>query len=464
MSKQYDYDAIIIGAGIGGLVCGCYLAKAGVKTLIIEKNHKPGGYCTSFTRQGYFFDACAHSLGENTNTVLKELGINKRVKIIRYNPSDIIIAPDFKISLWNELSKTIRELQNKFPKEKTNIKKFFNYLLHSKAISYVQLRNKTFKDVLDAYFSDVKLKSIFSLLVLGNLGLSPSLISAFTAVKFYKQFILSGGYYPQEGMQAFPDILAIRFKEFGGTLLLSHRVKKIKIKNGSATGVILNGNELISSKYVISNCDATQTFRDLINHKNSNPATLVQLNKLTQSLSMFILYLGFSKKIKTLPKEGTNVWLLPNYNVDKMYRSAINNEISHLNWFLLRTVKNKQSALMLVNSPFKNAKFWEKNKSRLIEVYIKKIEGIIPGISKHIIFKDAATPATLYKWTLNHKGAAYGWNSTPSQFLIPGFSQKTFIKNLYLTGHWTTIAQGIPGVIYLGKETAKIITTQERKL
>ena len=45
------YDAIIIGAGISGLVCGCYLAKAGMKVLIAEQHYKPGGYCTSFKRQ-----------------------------------------------------------------------------------------------------------------------------------------------------------------------------------------------------------------------------------------------------------------------------------------------------------------------------------------------------------------------------------------------------------------------------
>ena len=47
------YDVIIIGAGIGGLTCGCYLAKAGLKVLIIEQHNKPGGYCTSFERKGY---------------------------------------------------------------------------------------------------------------------------------------------------------------------------------------------------------------------------------------------------------------------------------------------------------------------------------------------------------------------------------------------------------------------------
>ena len=44
--KKDQYDVIIIGAGIGGLVCGCYLAKAGLKVLIVEQHNKAGGYCT----------------------------------------------------------------------------------------------------------------------------------------------------------------------------------------------------------------------------------------------------------------------------------------------------------------------------------------------------------------------------------------------------------------------------------
>ena len=55
MSKPYKnmYDVIVIGAGISGLVCGCYLAKAGLRVLIVEQHNKPGGYCTSFKRKGF---------------------------------------------------------------------------------------------------------------------------------------------------------------------------------------------------------------------------------------------------------------------------------------------------------------------------------------------------------------------------------------------------------------------------
>ena len=41
--KSDRYDVVIIGAGIGGLICGCYLAKANLKILILEQHYKPGG-------------------------------------------------------------------------------------------------------------------------------------------------------------------------------------------------------------------------------------------------------------------------------------------------------------------------------------------------------------------------------------------------------------------------------------
>ena len=198
----------------------------------------------------------------------------------------------------------------------------------------------------------------------------------------------------------------------------------------------------------------------MIGEKVVNKDTLIKLNSLKPSLSMFILYLGVDGKINEIPT-NSNIWFLPNYNIEKMYRSADEGEIKALDWFLVRLSQNlsqnKKSIIMLVNSPFKDSGYWEDNKEQLINIFIEKIEGLIPDLARHIIIKDAATPNTLYKRTLNYKGAAYGWEGVPSQFAILDFAQTTAIKNLYLTGHWTTLAQGISGVAYLGRSTAENI-------
>jgi phytoene dehydrogenase-like protein len=186
MSKfgNNTYDAIIIGAGIAGLVCGCYLAKAGMKVLIVEQHYKPGGYCTSFNRKGFTFDAAAHSFGSYRkvgimNRILKELNIDKKLKIKRYEPTDIFISPNYKISFWADIDRTILELHAAFPHEVNGINKFYHFLLNSKPFDFAALKNKTFNLLLDQYFIDENLKSILSFPVLGNAGLPPSLISAF---------------------------------------------------------------------------------------------------------------------------------------------------------------------------------------------------------------------------------------------------------------------------------------------
>jgi len=57
-----EYDVIIVGAGMGGLSVGAFLAGEGKTVLILEKHDKHGGYVGSFTRRGYTFDSAIFHL------------------------------------------------------------------------------------------------------------------------------------------------------------------------------------------------------------------------------------------------------------------------------------------------------------------------------------------------------------------------------------------------------------------
>jgi phytoene dehydrogenase-like protein len=455
------YDVVIIGAGISGLVCGCYLARAGMKVLIAEQHFKPGGYCTSFQKKGFTFDAAAHAFGGYKfgilGKVFTDLEINSKFKILRLDPSDTIISPDFRVSLWSNIEKTIEELQHSFPGEK-NIDKFFSFLFNPDPNSFSRIRSWTFKNLLDQYFVDHKLKAILSFPLFGNAGLPPSHISAFLGAKIYKEFLLDGGYYPEGGMQVLADSLALRFKEFGGKIKLKCLIKKILVKNGEATGVVTEEQNFIPSRYVISNCDARQTFLDLLGRDGIPTDFLNELNKMQYALSMFILYLGLDAYHHDLPEAGVNNWLLYHYNLDDAYAAAKAGELSNIGGYMARVSPDKKNMIAFINAPFKDLHYWKEHKAFQIEAFIERLQNdLVPNLSKYLLFKDAATPQTLYRYTLNYKGSAYGWEGTPAQLANPNFRKPSFVKGLFLTGHWTTQGLGIPGVVYVGYDTAHLL-------
>src|SRR3954468_3340510 len=92
------YDVVVIGAGIGGLICAALLARQGVRVLLVEQHYMVGGYCSTFRRGAYTFDAATHFyplLGNPTTmtgAVLRKLGC--RTRWLKMDPVDRFHLPD----------------------------------------------------------------------------------------------------------------------------------------------------------------------------------------------------------------------------------------------------------------------------------------------------------------------------------------------------------------------------------
>ena len=56
------FDAVIIGSGIGGLTCGAFLTRAGMRVCVLEQHSKIGGYAHSFKRKKFTFESGIHSV------------------------------------------------------------------------------------------------------------------------------------------------------------------------------------------------------------------------------------------------------------------------------------------------------------------------------------------------------------------------------------------------------------------
>ncbi|MDP3104472.1 MAG: NAD(P)/FAD-dependent oxidoreductase, partial [Candidatus Methanoperedens sp.] len=124
------YDAVIIGAGIGGMTCSTVLAKAGKKVLIVERNKRPGGYVTSYSRDGFIFDV-PHVIGglrkdKNLWKILHEIGVD--LEFIELEPYQKIIYPGHEIKVYTDIEKYKNELKTFFPQDSSDIDRFYRTL------------------------------------------------------------------------------------------------------------------------------------------------------------------------------------------------------------------------------------------------------------------------------------------------------------------------------------------------
>jgi len=186
------------------------------------------------------------------------------------------------------------------------------------------------------------------------------------------------------------------------------------------------------------------------------------LNKMQPSVSTLILYIGIDDAFNGLPHPGTNVWYLPYYDLDNIYNQGQLCNFAATG-FMLRVSPDKKTIVAFTGAPFRTADFWRQNKQVIAKNFLNRIAERIPELKNHIVYFDAATPATLYRYTLNDSGAAFGWAKTPSQTFESIYNRTTPIPGLYLTGHWTSIAFGLPGTCYTGYDTAQRILRKEKK-
>jgi phytoene dehydrogenase-like protein len=469
------YDVIIIGAGIGGLVCGCYLARSGLKVLIIEQHDKPGGYCTSFVRQGYKFDVGVHYLGGVRRgvlkTILEELQLEEKIEFCQFDPTDKIIMPDSVTYIRANPYDTVKEFVRSFPKETKNIEQFFSFVMQENILDiYMEVKKSTFKDILDNFFCDERVKASIGVLLLGNIGLPPVRISAFTAIVLLREFILDPGYYPLGGMQKFADSLADEFKNHNGVLLFSQKVMKICTKNEEVEGIMTSHGEKINSKIVVSNVDSLQTFKHLLDMP-TRESTIV--DKLIPSISIFACYLGIDKMPDHVLKEDCNIWSFSTYDMNNCYdflRQNISNKDIPGILFSFPSLHgslgkkcNKNVIQLFTLAPYETPKFWEKYKNPIEEKMMLLAEKVIPNLREYIGIEIIGTPLTFERYTSNYSGAAYGWASTPEQVKISLMPQKTSVVGLFLVGHWCTLGGGQGGVSTValsGKRAALEIINQ----
>ncbi|OGP78449.1 MAG: hypothetical protein A2V86_10605 [Deltaproteobacteria bacterium RBG_16_49_23] len=491
-----DWDVIIIGAGVAGLTCGCFLAQKGLNVLIVEKNQKIGGCCSSFQKDGFSFDLSVQSLGECQEggriwNLLKRLDLLDQIRFLPLEPAREYHFPDQKIVQSSQLEPHIENLSRLFPDEQKGIKQVYEVLkkifnefsripfsldwfnpssFSSQSPLLYQYRDKTYGELLNQYLSNTFLKTLLSIRTSYAL-LPPEEISVVGMAGIEMSYFNHGVSCVEGRVEQLPFKMGEAFEKMKGEIFLGREVEKILTGKKGAIGIQLKDGLQLTGKAVVSNIDARTTFSALLGEDQIPSGFRSKLKGMRPSLSYFILYLGIDGDLKELSVSNNEVF--PDDQLSKEYRDLYEDRIpEEAPFYLLAPSKvnpshapeGKSTLCLSMKAPHHYSRDWDQKViDSLSQSLISRASALIPGLEKRILVKAETTPRTIQKWTGNLLGAAYGWAQIPGQSGIHCLQRTTPVPNLFLTGHWTSPGGGIAAVVASGELTAGAIWSKFEK-
>jgi prolycopene isomerase len=487
LTNGKTYDAIVIGAGMGGLTSAALLAKGGLKTLLLEKEKQVGGYVVSFKRDGFIFDATGAFVGGcqeggEFNEILKQIGAHEEIEFIPIHDIQNIY-PGFEIHMHQGGFQSYMEtLLDLFPEEEKGLKVYFSLLkqMGNEIRSYsemtwtkkiffpfffwnlVRFHKTNHKRILDSLFKGGEIKMALHTLPATE---PPSRLSFLFVATVFNKALLEGVFYPKGSMGRISEVMARSFKQAGGEIYLQKDVVKILIKNGRVEGVLTKDEEVFQSPIIISGINPNRLI-DQLPPEVQKPF-LKRIRRFEYSLSCFILYLATDLDLKGM---GLSYFTYLRFlsDLEEEDRILQRGEIPNHPTMIVSiptlldpslAPPKKHLIKVLVYAPYHHQEEWGKGN---IEIYrrtkedfsqkiLQQLESkLIPDLRNHLLFYESATPLTLERYTGNQMGAMYGLASTPNQIGNFRPHHRTPIPGLFQVGHYTRPSHGILGASLSG--------------
>lgn len=333
-----SYDAVVIGAGHNGLTCACYLAKVGLKVLVLEEYHTIGGMTITeeITLPGFKSDV--HAFGyqlANFSPVPKELNLYRYgFELIKPEISYSHIFPNGGyISMYREIGKTMKSIEKYSKRDAVTWNKMFNTFLKNKdaviksinssprllssKLEYMENESKYKHDYnnieIDTYKLDIQsmrswanewFESEESKVMFGTfsafVGLGPDDAGGGGLSYLFANCIQDGGNnVVKGGFINLPIALSKFITSHGGQILTNSSVKKIIVRNGKAIGVRLeNGKEIGVKKIIASSTDPFTLVVKHLGEENVEKRILQKVKGIEWGDAIFAIYLALNNPIK----------------------------------------------------------------------------------------------------------------------------------------------------------------------
>lgn len=507
------YDAIVVGAGLGGLSTAAFLATNGRRTLVLEQNQVVGGCSQVYRRQGnkYEFDVGVHYIGDcapggTVDRLLHGLGLQDHIEFAELDPDGFstITLPTTTFRVPRGWQAYEDRLAATFPDQEAGIRRCVRTLrtvaeeirsdrpenLRSVVARAGSLRSllwwglRPLARLYDACGLTQEVRTVIAG-ESGDYGLPPSKAPVALHAGFLDHYLKAGAYYPKGGGQVIGARLTEVIQAHGGTVRTKARVSRILLEDGRAVGVELVDGERIHAPVVVSNADIRRTYLELVGREHLPARLRRKVEGFRMALPLFSLYLAVDLDVRDRLPNSTS-WIYPHADIEAIYADALAGRVparvpvfmtsgtlkdpggnhtappGHSTLELMTIAPADHDTWGVGEGPVAGERYSRTSsylavKEKLAEAVLDTATMVIPDLREHIVYRDASTPITQERFTLSTGGACYGLEMTIDQLGPFRPDVRSPIPGLYLAGASTRHQHGIVATLNGGAGTAGAI-------
>ena len=495
-----QYDAIVIGSGMGGLSTAALLSELGWKVCVLEQHYTAGGYTHSYERNGYEWDVGVHYIGDvGAETRTKKMFDFLSNGELEWAPMD----PEYdRFYIGDKVYTAVAgrhafrdNLVRQFPDEEKAIDNYMYLLKQVSGGLYAHGMERALKPwqrtLATPYLKwkkpSVLYRNTFEVLSeltdnadliatlcgqWGDMGLPPKK-SAFMVHAMIARHYLYGGFYPTGGSWRIAQSIIPKIQETGGEVFTYARVKQIIVQDGIVKGVEMADGHRIACACVISSAGVANTFQNLL------PKDVVtgsgyeqQLPSVKPSMAHLGVYIGLKGTAEELGLPKTNFWIYPHNDYDAAVDQFTDDKDAPFPVVYISFPSAKDPDYLnrhpgtatieiVAPAPYQWFERWEGStwgkrgddyelfKSDLGERLMRYLYDKLPQLEGKVDYYEVSTPQTTNWFSGYQHGELYGLEHTSERLQQDWLGPRTRIPGLWLTGQ-DTLTCGVTGAMMAG--------------
>ena len=479
------YDAVVIGAGLGGLSAASALARSGRRVLVLEQSDGPGGYARPIQRGPYVFDPAVHVFIQGgpddvPAALFDFFGVRDEFEMLPIAHAFTAAYDDFTFVAPRGVEPFCDAVAEHFPKDAAAVREFLDlgakiqHQAHQlppkldpsmladatkNAPDLFAHISSTTQEVLDQHFEDPALKSLIGV-AWPYLGVVPSRLSA-VIYWTLMTLLLESSYYCKGGFGQMVQALVTAIERHGGEVLVNAPATKVLVDDGSVAGVEIAGDIVVRTTVVISNADATTTINELVGADHFPSRFMNKIRRLRPSLSAVVVMIGSSLDMTTVDADH-ELFRPLHIDHDRSQADIAEGRPGGM-WVSVPSLidpslapEDRSVVILTSLAEYDIGKPWEDERDRFVEEMLDAAEVSLPGLRESIEFMESATPPTLERISRNRAGAIYGWENNPAQSGGRRTPHETPVEGLILAGHWTQPGSSSIRAVISGAHAAEI--------